>query len=283
MRGPPPTTFHDFELVRPLGAGSMGTVYVARDRRLSRLVAIKFIATDCTDAHARERFAREARTLARCQHPNVVSLYRVGAICGRPYLVCELISGLRLDQLRQPLGWPEGAGIALGLARAVAAAHACGVIHRDIKPANVMISDDGVVKLLDFGLAMFADHGDHRERVMEIGLVAGTPLYLAPELWSGRFATPRTDLYALGLVLHELLGRDLAKLPSPLVRMIDECMQIDPGARPTSAANGRDELAPQAVSGPGRWFPQAPRAAETRVSDLRGLIGDLATQDGVRA
>lgn len=286
----PPAVFHDFEIVRPLGAGSMGTVYVARDRRLGRLVAIKFIADTGSDPHARRRFAREARALARCQHPNVVSLFRVGAIGERPYLVCELISGYRLDAVIHPLQWRDAASIAVGLARAVAAAHARGVIHCDIKPSNVMISDDGVVKLLDFGLAMFHDDGRDPGPILEVGTVVGTPRYMAPELWSGTFATPRTDLYSLGLVLHELvigpirdrLTLDVSGLPPPLVHVIDDCLRTDPGERPTSAADVRDALELLAAPGPIRWLPNAPTGDETWVADLRELIGDLATHDGVR-
>lgn len=286
----PPALFHDFEIVRPLGAGSMGTVYVARDRRLGRLVAIKFIAETASDPHARTRFAREARTLAHCQHPNVVSLFRVGAIGELPYLVCELINGYRLDAVILPLGWPEAAGIAVGLARAIAAAHARGVIHRDIKPSNVMISEEGVVKLLDFGLAMFRDDPHDPGPVLEAGTVVGTPRYMAPELWSGTFATPRTDVYSLGLVLHELVigpfrdryKSDVSPLPPALVTVIDECLRTDPGERPTSAADVRDALEVLAASGWSRWLPNAPTADETWVADLRALIGDLATHDGVR-
>ena len=286
----PPSVFHDFELVRPLATGSMGSVFVARDRRLGRLVAIKFIAATQIDIHARARFAREARALARCQHPNVVSLFHVGATGAHPYLVCELIVGHRLDELSQPLPWPEAAGIALGLARAVAAAHARGVVHCDVKPANVMISDEGHVKLIDFGLAKLHDKLHVIDPILEVGTVAGTPRYMAPELWSGCYATPRTDVYALGLVLHELLigpvrhraERDVASLPPVLVRTIDDCTRTDPGERPTSAAEVRDALELVTPQRPHPWSPVARICEESSRTDLRGLIGELATLDGVR-
>jgi serine/threonine protein kinase len=150
----PPATFDGFELVRPIGAGGMGTVYLARDRGLERMVAIKFVTNTDSDPCATERFAGEARALARLQHPNIVSLFRTGEVRGHLYLVCELIGGRRLDELTLPVPWPEALQIAVGLARAVAAAHAQGVLHRDIKPSNVMIAEDGLVKLLDFGLAL---------------------------------------------------------------------------------------------------------------------------------
>ncbi|MCP3165046.1 nSTAND1 domain-containing NTPase [Myxococcus qinghaiensis] len=152
----PPREFEEYQVLRPLGRGAMGQVFLARDTLLDRLVAVKFIATPAgrlPDAVARARFFQEARAIARLQHPNVVAIHRVGEVRGQPYLVSELIRGEPLDTLRKPMDGRQVLALGMGLARGLAAAHRCGVLHRDIKPANAILSDEGEVKLLDFGLA----------------------------------------------------------------------------------------------------------------------------------
>jgi pimeloyl-ACP methyl ester carboxylesterase/hemoglobin-like flavoprotein len=233
----PPAEFDDLELIRPLGAGGMGAVFLARERRLDRLVAVKFVATGTRDPHAAARFRIEARALARLQHPNIVAVYRLGEVEGRPYLAYEYVDGQRVDHLHRPLGWPQVLAILLGVARGLAAAHAAGVLHRDLKPSNLMLGPGGDVKILDFGLARIFDPtsgleadasdadpfvlpplasttatwdasagpADSSGRLTSHGHLVGTPLYLAPELWGGESPTPRVDLYALGLIAYELL------------------------------------------------------------------------------
>jgi eukaryotic-like serine/threonine-protein kinase len=149
----PPTDFEEYQLVRMLGMGAMGQVYLAHDRLLDRPVAIKFIAARDFDAVARERFMVEARAIARVQHPNVVLVHRAGELDGRPYLISEFIRGRSLESLPKPMHWMRALELAIGLARGLAAAHRRGVLHRDIKPANALLADVGEVKLVDFGLA----------------------------------------------------------------------------------------------------------------------------------
>jgi serine/threonine protein kinase/formylglycine-generating enzyme required for sulfatase activity len=152
----PPREFEEYRLLRPLGRGAMGQVFLAQDTLLERLVAVKFIATPAgrlPDAAARSRFFQEARAIARLQHPNVVAIHRVGEVRGQPYLVSELVRGEPLDRLPRPVDAQQALKLGIGLARGLAAAHRCGVLHRDIKPANAILSEDGEVKLLDFGLA----------------------------------------------------------------------------------------------------------------------------------
>jgi serine/threonine protein kinase/formylglycine-generating enzyme required for sulfatase activity len=152
----PPREFEEYRLLRPLGHGAMGQVFLAQDTLLERLVAVKFIATPAgrlPDAAARARFFQEARAIARLQHPNVVAIHRVGEVRGQPYLVSELVRGEPLDKLARPVDGQQALKLGIGLARGLAAAHRCGVLHRDIKPANAILSEDGEVKLLDFGLA----------------------------------------------------------------------------------------------------------------------------------
>lgn len=149
----PPSVFDDYVLIAPLGSGGMGHVYLGHDEVLDRRVALKFIAADRPTEGARARFLREARAIARLVHPNVVGVYRIGEVEGRPYIAYEFVPGTSLDQLPRPLPWRDALRIGAGIAGGLSAAHRAGIVHRDIKPSNVMITSAGAVKLLDFGLA----------------------------------------------------------------------------------------------------------------------------------
>ena len=218
----PPEEFDDYVVLRPLGRGSMGHVYLAEDRVLARLVAIKFIAALEPDVETRQRFLIEARAVARVQHPNVVTIHRVGELEGHPYLITEFVRGRTLERLEKPVAFKQALEIGIELARGLAAAHRKGVLHCDIKAANVIIADDGGAKLLDFGLATLlkatpaADrHGAPTgvpsvypaDAAPEPGVRAqgaGTPDTMAPEIWRGEVPTRRSDVYSLGAVLYEL-------------------------------------------------------------------------------
>src|SRR5213078_2963415 len=153
----PPERFDEYQLLRVLGRGSMGQVWLAHDTVLDRPVAVKFISEPTLDAD-RQRFLTEARAVARVQHPNVMAIYRVGEIGPRPYLISEYVRGDSLDHIARPIAWPRLLDVALGLARGLAAAHRRGVLHRDLKPANAILSETGEIKLLDFGLAKLVRH-----------------------------------------------------------------------------------------------------------------------------
>lgn len=149
----PPPRFDGYELMRCIGQGGMGQVHLARDTVLDRAVAVKFLLAADPRAEDRRRFLVEARAIARLQHPNVVSIYRIGQVDGFPYIVSEFVEGRSLDRIPRPVRWQQALQIGAGIARALAAAHQRGVVHRDIKPANVILAEDGEVKLLDFGIA----------------------------------------------------------------------------------------------------------------------------------
>ncbi|WP_158625576.1 serine/threonine-protein kinase [Corallococcus carmarthensis] len=198
----PPAVLDGFRLERLLGRGGMGAVYLAQDARGDRRVALKVCVALQPDERALASFATEARAIARIQHPNVVTMERVGEVDGRPYLVYEYVDGKSLAELRPPLPWPRVLDIAVGLAAGLRAAHQCGVLHRDLKPGNAILEPDGTVKLIDFGLATFVGSGGTAPR--GVREVVGTPRYMAPEIRMGESATARSDLYALGLLVFEL-------------------------------------------------------------------------------
>ena len=269
----------EYRVVELLGHGGMGTVYRAHDTLLDREVALKIIAR--TDSEqARQRFLLEARAVARIRHPNVVVVHRVGIAGDRPYIVYNLVRGKTFGELPRPSPWPRVLALGTGIARGLAAAHACGVLHRDLKPANLMIDDHDEVVLVDFGLAKLdgldefeTPHAIGSMTVSEApatitGVALGTPRYMAPESWRGQPATPQTDLYSLGLVLFELIAgrlpfadaamtelarrvcdedppplRDVAPwVPRGFAAIIDRCIARDPAQRPASAAAFGAEL-----------------------------------------
>jgi formylglycine-generating enzyme required for sulfatase activity len=154
----PPESFDEYRLVKALGRGSMGQVWLAHDTVLDRLVAVKFIAEIPAHDAVRQRFLTEARAAARVQHQNIIAVYRVGEIGPRPYLISEYVRGDSLDKIARPIAWLQLLEISIGLARGLAAAHRQGVLHRDLKPANAIVSETGEVKLLDFGLAKLLPH-----------------------------------------------------------------------------------------------------------------------------
>ena len=195
----------NYEILEPIGGGAMGEVYKARDSRLGRIVALKFLPADLSrDPSSRRRFLREAQAVAQIEHPNVATIYETGeSEGGRAFLALAFYEGETLQQkLEQgPLPLPEALGIARQIARGLAAAHRREIVHRDIKPANVIILSDGTVKILDFGLAKLAG----ATTLTKLGSSPGTPAYKSPEQTRGEKVDPRSDLWALGVVLYEMV------------------------------------------------------------------------------
>ena len=248
-------------LLERLGGGAFGEVYRAWDRHLEREVALKLLKADesVQDLHA-SRIAAEGRLLARMRHPNVVAVHGVDTHEQRVGLWMELVRGATLEQMLQehgPLSAREAALAGIDLCRALAAIHAAGLIHRDVKAQNVMREDGGRIVLMDLGTGREADHGG-RPALHDL---AGTPLYLAPEIFDGAPASERTDLYSLGVLLYHLVTgsfpvrattledlkcghrnftgvrlRDArANLPTAFVRVIDKAIAADPSRRFASA------------------------------------------------
>ena len=207
-------TLAHYRVLERIGKGGMGEVLLAEDLRLGRRVALKVLFPELAAVPARlERFEREARSVASLNHPNIVTLYSVEEAEGLHFLVMELVEGETLADLlssRGPFPLEELLDIALALTRALEAAHARGIVHRDLKPRNVMVSSEGRVKILDFGIARSissnekAGGGPEESGLTETGVVLGTAHYMSPEQIQGHPVDPRTDLFSLGVLMFEM-------------------------------------------------------------------------------
>lgn len=223
-----------YDLVEPLGHGGMGSVYLARDRVLDRLVALKVVGTFALSPDATDRLLREAKVLARLEHPGIVPVHDVGALPdGRAFYTMKFVRGQRLDTyLSDATSAAERLRILERLCDAVSFAHANGVIHRDLKPQNVMVGPFGEVLVMDWGVATRA--------AAEEGTVAGTPGYMAPEQARGDRADERSDVYALGAIMRLLIGPEI---PKPLGAIADRATATDPAARYASVESLAADIA----------------------------------------
>ena len=203
-----------YEVQAPIGAGGMGVVYRALDRKLNRPVAIKFLSDDLAAPAARHRFQREARTASSLNHPHIVTVHDAGEFEGRQYLVTELVDGGTLrDWRKESHGWRETIELLSGVADGLAAAHDAGILHRDIKPENILITKSGYAKLADFGLAKLYEGETRmkpllrrRETRTQRGIIVGTVAYMSPEQASGQRLDARSDIFSFGVVLYEVLA-----------------------------------------------------------------------------
>ena len=206
-----------YDITGELGRGGMGVVYKAKDKQLDRIVALKFLGTlvDNNEEY-RQRFVREARTAAKINHPNIVAIYDISASEGKAYIAMEFIDGPNLHTLIKKKGKLEvrEALNYMGQAcSALFAIHGSGIVHRDIKPENIVLAKGGLVKLMDFGLAKSEDH-----RLTKSNVVMGTPCYMAPEQAMGKDVDARADIYAMGLVLYEMLTGKVLFLDGDVVK-----------------------------------------------------------------
>ena len=202
-------TLAHYRVIQAIGAGGMGQVYAAEDTRLDRQVALKILPPEFGgDPERRKRFTREAKAIAALNHPNIVTVYAVEESDGLHFITMELVRGRTLAALLPRNGFALGQflEIAIALSDALAAAHQQGITHRDVKLTNVMVSNEGRVKMLDFGLAKTQPGVWHREGARDIrtasgeGHITGTPAYMSPEQAEGKKVDPRSDIFSLGIV-----------------------------------------------------------------------------------
>lgn len=228
-----------YHILEQLGEGGMATVYKAFDTRLERDVAIKIIRRGAFPEEQLERilarFEREAKSLAKLSHPNIVKVYDYGEHAGSPYLVLEFLSGGTLKQkLGQPLPWQEALTLMQPIVDALAYAHERKIVHRDIKPSNVLLTEKGQPLLTDFGIAKILDWEDG-QTLTGTGVGVGTPEYMAPEQGMGKEIDTRADVYALGVVLYELLtGKKPYTADTPMAVVLKHV--TDPLPRPRQLA-----------------------------------------------
>src|SRR5712692_263791 len=302
-----------YEIASPLGAGGMGQVYRARDVKLGRQVALKVLPASFTQDHERvARFQREAQILASLNHPNIAAIYGLEQSDSTRFLVLELVEGKTLGEAlaerRTGLPLDEALAIARQIADALEAAHEKGIVHRDLKPANIALAADGRVKVLDFGLAKAIEPGPAGElsqsptitfAATQAGVILGTAAYMSPEQAKGRAADKRTDVWAFGCVLFEMLtgrrafeGEDVTETIAAIVRgepdwtalpadvpeqirlLIRRCLEKDRRARVSDIAVARF-LITETIPAAGSALVGASdrSASQSRTAILGALVG----------
>ena len=275
-------TLGHFEILEKLGEGGMGVVYKARDTHLDRLVAIKILPADkVADRDRRRRFAQEAKSASALNHPGIVTIHDIAQHEGIDFIAMELVPGRTLERMipRHGLGLKETLDYGVQIADAFAAAHAAGIVHRDLKPANVIVTEQGRIKVLDFGLAKLVDRpglaawddaptATHPAPVTDQGAIVGTVAYMSPEQAEGKTVDARTDIFSFGAVLYEMvtgqrafqgdtplstltavlreepkpINLARAGVPHDLERVITRCLRKDPERRWQSMADVRVAL-----------------------------------------
>ena len=296
------TKLGPYEVVAPLGAGGMGEVYRARDSRLARDVAVKVLSAEfAADADRRKRFEQEARSASALNHSNIVTIYDIGADANTVYIAMELVDGGTLREVLHSGAIPTKRLLAFAyqIADGLAKAHAAGIVHRDLKPENVMISKDGNVKILDFGLAKLLKEQPEEAsnlptaQATQAGMVLGTIGYMSPEQASGKVVDFRSDQFALGSILYEMatgkrafqrgtsaetltaiireepepIPQLNAAVPAPFRWIVERCLQKDPDERYASTRDlARD------VRGVREHLSEAVSGAAAEVSGATGPI-----------
>jgi serine/threonine protein kinase len=286
------TRLGPYEILAPIGAGGMGEVYSARDSRLNRLVALKVLPADrMSDPERRRRFVQEAQLASKLQHPNIVTIYEISSNGGVDAIAMELVHGRALDEVipHKGLRVAETLKYAVQIADALAAAHAAGITHRDLKPGNIMVTGQGVVKVLDFGLAKLTEmvpigeFDETRTQIAEVktqdGAILGSVAYMSPEQVEGKDVDARSDIFSFGAILYEMLtgrrafqgdsnmstlaavlkqdpkpaGQVVEGVPPELDRWVARCLRKDRTNRAQHMADIKlalDELKENSQSGP---------------------------------
>jgi len=261
-------TLGHYQVIEKVGEGGMGVVYKARDLHLSRLVALKVLPQEkVSDPERKRRFVKEARAASALNHPNIITVYDIDKEGAIDYMAMEYVSGQTLSQLIAGKGLQISNALkyAVQIADALAKAHAAGIVHRDLKPGNIMVTDDGLVKVLDFGLAKLTQSKEQdplgatvtAEPTTQQGVIVGTMNYMSPEQCQGKEIDARSDIFSFGVVLYEMVtgrqafrgetgastmaailerdptppGEIVRDLPPEIERLITQCLRKDTDRR----------------------------------------------------
>ena len=301
----PGTKLGRYEIRSRLGAGGMGEVHLAYDHDLEREVAVKVISETDASSDLVRRFLQEARASSALSHPNVATVYEIGTHGEQRFIAMELVQGetLRAMMRRGPLPEPDITSLATQIASGLAAAHEAGIIHRDIKPENIMVRRDGLAKILDFGLAKLREVNEDQATALRTGtgVTMGTLAYMSPEQLSGGTVTPASDVFSLGVVLYEMIGRTrpfdgptsseiaaaiLTKTPPPagsnpkLSAVILKALEKKPEARYATAGEMLEDL--RMITGPpGLVAEPRTRRSRTPLAVAAAVIVILAISTAV--
>jgi len=280
----------NYKVVSLLGRGGMGEVYLAEDKRLHRKVALKLLPAQFTnDSERVRRFEREAKAASATNHPNILTIYETGQAEGLHFIATEFVDGVTLRQSMQNDGMSiaESLSVAIQVAGALAAAHEAGIIHRDIKPENVMVRRNGMVKVLDFGLAkltepnlavMGSQSATLRRNSTDSGVVMGTPRYMSPEQVRGGKVDARTDIFGLGVVLYEMLA---GRAPFTGATASD-CMAGILKDDPEELTGMNSKVSPQLERLVRRCLEKQPERRFHSAHDLGYALEAISTQSGAR-
>jgi tetratricopeptide (TPR) repeat protein/predicted Ser/Thr protein kinase len=263
-----------YELRDKLGEGGMGSVYRAHDPTLDRSAAIKIIRSEALTKEGKERFLREARACSRINHPNIITVYAAGEENGTPYMAMELIDGRTLrDIIREgPVDWRTATKWLVQLLDALQRLHAEGIVHRDLKPENIMVTRDGVVKLMDFGVAHLAE----QTAITAEGSTLGTAPYMSPEQVTGKRLDARSDLFSLITIYHEMVvGTHPFRGDHPMAVMF--CIRSEPPAPFTPGESDFPEALRAVVA---RGFEKEPEKRYPDAKSLREAVVEAAPEIG---
>ena len=269
-------TIGRYVIEREIGRGGMAVVYLGLDPRLDRAVAIKLIQPNAFAAnifgHIRERFEREAKALAKLDHPNIVKVLDYGEHEGAPYLVMDYLEGATLKEVRKPLRVETAVRLIRPIAEALAYVHSEGLLHRDVKPSNIMITKHEKVMLTDFGIAKWLEEDEDQKGLTGTGVGVGTPEYMAPEQGLGKKTDGRADEYSLSIVFYELItGRKPFTGDTPLEILMHQASEPVPDPR---------EFNPELSESVKRFMDRAlAKKPEDRYAEMKDYLRDL---DGLR-
>ena len=277
-------TLLHYRIIEKIGEGGMGVVFKAVDTHLDRPVAIKILPPDkVADPERKQRFIQEAKAASALRHPNIVVIHDIAFDGGRDFMVMEFVEGQSLDGLigRKGLKLNEALGFAVQVADGLAKAHAAGIIHRDLKPTNVMVTNDGLVKILDFGLAKLAEDRPEKASTMtlgreeklrtEEGCVVGTAAYMSPEQAEGKKVDARSDVFSFGAVLYEMLTGRRAFGRDSRMKTLAAVLNEDP--KPASAVS--ETVPPELDRILNRCLRKDPQRRWQTLSDLKIALQDL--------